>query len=42
MPGAYDPQSGQAWCRDRQAYLLHDIMIRVTERRADVVGSSWG
>lgn len=41
MPGTYDPQSGQAWCRNRLAYLLHDIMIRVTERRADVVGSLW-
>lgn len=41
MPDSYDPQSGQAWCRDRIAYLLHDIMIRVTERRAAVVGSMW-
>ena len=35
------PQSGQAWCRDRIAYLLHDIMIRITERRAAVVGTMW-
>lgn len=41
MPGEYDPQSGQAWCRDRTAYLLHDIMIRINERRAAVVGSIW-
>jgi hypothetical protein len=41
MPDTYDPQSGQAWCRNRLAYLLHDIMIRVTERRAEVVGSLW-
>jgi hypothetical protein len=39
MPTEYDPESGQAWCRDRIAYLLHDIMIRITERRAAVVGS---
>jgi hypothetical protein len=38
MPDAYDPQSGQAWCRDRLSYLLHDIMLRITERRAAVVG----
>jgi hypothetical protein len=41
MPAAYDPDSGQAWCRDRIAYLLHDIMIRITERRAAVVGAMW-
>ncbi|HEY1795598.1 MAG TPA: hypothetical protein VGG57_05710 [Stellaceae bacterium] len=37
MPAAYDPQSGQPWCRSRAAYLMHDIMIRVTERRADLL-----
>ena len=41
MPAEYDPESGQAWCRDRIAYLLHDIMIRITERRAAVVGALW-
>ncbi len=41
MPDVYDPQSGQAWCRDRLAYLLHDVMIRITERRAAVVGTMW-
>ncbi len=41
MPTAYDPDSGQAWCRSRRAYLLHDIMIRISERRAAVVGSGW-
>ena len=41
MPDTYDKESGQAWCRDRIAYLLHDIMIRVTERRAAVVGAMW-
>jgi hypothetical protein len=41
MPSAYDRQSGQAWCRDRIAYLLHDVMIRINERRAAVVGTPW-
>lgn len=41
MPADYDPESGQAWCRSRLAYLLHDIMIRISERRAAVVGSGW-
>ena len=34
MPGEYDTQSGQPWCRSRLAYLMHDIMIRANERRA--------
>ncbi len=33
MPREYDPLSGQPWCRSRLAYLLHDVMLRVTERR---------
>lgn len=37
MPSIYDPLSGQAWCRSRHAYLLHDIMLRATERRAAVI-----
>lgn len=41
MPDVYDPQSGQAWCRDRLVYLLHDTMVRITERRATVVGTLW-
>jgi hypothetical protein len=41
MPSTYDPLSGQPWCRDRLAYLLHDVMIRITERRAEVVGTMW-
>jgi hypothetical protein len=41
MPDTYDRESGQAWCRDRIAYLLHDIMIRITERRAAAVGAMW-
>lgn len=40
MPGEYDAQSGQPWCRSRLAYLMHDIMIRVSERRARLVGQS--
>jgi len=40
MPAAYDPESGQPWCRNRAAYLLHDIMIRVTERRAELIHSA--
>jgi hypothetical protein len=41
MPQTYDPGSGQAWCRSRLAYLLHDMMIRIAERRAGAVGAKW-
>jgi len=41
MPSVYDPLSGQPWCRERFAYLLHDVMIRIAERRAEVVGTAW-
>jgi hypothetical protein len=33
MPDAYDAYSGQPWCRNRTAYLMHDIAIRAAERR---------
>ncbi len=38
MPGEYDAQSGQPWCRSRLAYLMHDIMIRASERRTRLLG----
>ena len=40
MPGEYDAESGQPWCRSRLAYLMHDIMIRASERRAQLMGQS--
>ncbi len=40
MPAEYDTLSGQAWCRDRLAYLLHDLMIRMTERRALAIAAA--
>jgi hypothetical protein len=33
MPHEYDVDSGQPWCRSRLAYLMHDIVIRASERR---------
>jgi hypothetical protein len=33
MPSDYDPRSGQPWCRNRLAYLMHDIALRAAERR---------
>ncbi len=38
MPTEYDSQSGQPWCRSRIAYLMHDIMIRASERRDRMIG----
>ena len=40
MPHQYDAQSGQPWCRSRLAYLMHDIMIRASERRGLLTDSS--
>ena len=40
MPYEYDAQSGQPWCRSRLAYLMHDIMIRASERRGRLMGPS--
>jgi hypothetical protein len=33
MPRDYDAQSGQPWCRNRLAYLMHDIALRAADRR---------
>jgi hypothetical protein len=33
LPRDYDAQSGQPWCRNRLAYLMHDIALRAAERR---------
>jgi len=41
MPSTYDPESGQAWCRTRLGYLLHDLMLRLADRRAAIVGAPW-
>jgi hypothetical protein len=37
MPSEYDALSGQPWCRDRLAYLLHDLTARAAERRDAVI-----
>lgn len=42
MPSEYDPESGQAWCRSRPAYLLHDLMLRLADLRDQAVGAPWG
>jgi hypothetical protein len=42
MPAEYDPLSGQPWCRSRLAYLLHDVAIRISERRDAVISAHSG
>lgn len=41
MPTEYDPESGQSWCRTREAYVLHDLMLRVANLRDRAAGSAW-
>ncbi|PSU35619.1 hypothetical protein [Photobacterium lutimaris] len=33
MPRQFDPDSGQAWTRDQQTYVLHEIRTRATNER---------
>jgi hypothetical protein len=40
LPNDYDPDSGQAWTRNRHAYLVHDGLSRLEGYRADVIGTS--
>jgi hypothetical protein len=40
MPAAYDVRSGQPWTRSRLAYLLHDVMCRVEDRRNALIAGS--
>ena len=38
LPSDYDPQSGQAWTRSREVYLLHDMAAQVMGLRAEAIG----
>lgn len=40
LPQNYDAQSGQAWTRNRHAYLVHDGLSRLEAYRADVIRTS--
>lgn len=40
LPHDYDPESGQAWTRNRHAYLVHDGLSRLEGYRAEVIGAS--
>ncbi len=40
LPNDYDPQSGQAWTRNRHAYIIHDTLSRLEAYRAENIGTS--
>jgi hypothetical protein len=42
MPTDYDSQAGQAWCRSRLLYLVHDMTMRISERRTEMLASARG
>ncbi len=42
MPADYDVLAGQAWCRTRLVYVVHDMTMRISERRADLLASARG
>ncbi|MFT4296269.1 MAG: hypothetical protein QM582_12745 [Micropruina sp.] len=37
MPDTYDPKSAQAWTRDRDIYLVHDMYAQITVLRNDLI-----
>lgn len=41
MPGTYDPQSGQAWTRTRDLYLVHDMTAQWTALRAKMIAAAF-
>lgn len=41
MPGTYDPDSAQAWTRDRDLYLVHDVYARFANLRAALLAERY-
>lgn len=39
MPREFDPDSGQAWTRDQQTYVMHEIRTRATNERDRIIKS---
>lgn len=42
LPADYDPQSGQAWTRSREVYLLHDLAAQFMGLRSEAIGRMGG
>ncbi|WP_326773490.1 hypothetical protein [Streptomyces sp. NBC_01445] len=40
MPGTYDPESGQAWTRRRDLYLVHDMTAQWTVLREKLIAQA--
>ncbi|KVE37896.1 hypothetical protein [Burkholderia sp. TSV86] len=41
LPTLYDPQSGQAWTRRRDLYLVHDMYAQFGALRADLLAAAY-
>ncbi|WP_329113429.1 hypothetical protein [Streptomyces sp. NBC_01465] len=41
MPGTYDPDSGQAWTRRRELYLVHDMTAQWTVLRQKLLAEAY-
>lgn len=37
MPNTYDPDSAQAWTRDRDIYLVHDMYAQLAALRTELI-----
>lgn len=41
MPDTYDPKSAQAWTRDRDIYLIHDMYAQITVLRSNLINERY-
>lgn len=41
VPGTYDPESGQAWTRRRDLYLVHDMVAQLTVLRTKLIAQAY-
>ncbi|AVR10456.1 lipoprotein [Burkholderia thailandensis] len=41
LPTLYDPQSGQAWTRRRDLYLVHDMYAQLATLRANLIATAY-
>lgn len=41
MPNTYDPESAQAWTRDRDIYLVHDMYAQLQALRTELINQRY-
>ena len=41
LPTVYDRQSAQAWTRDRETYLVHDMAAQMASLRAELIARKY-